>query len=96
MKQLLNHWKAYQNEVLPPDAPRVQIDETRNAYYAGASMVIMTMHQIGLDDGVSEDEGAEILQEMSLEILNWLEQQSIKGAKSTIDEATRRMLSRTI
>lgn len=29
-------WKSYQKEVLPPDAPPIQISECRQAFYGGA------------------------------------------------------------
>lgn len=34
---LLDEWRSYRGEVLPRNAPAVQVRETRRAFYAGAA-----------------------------------------------------------
>jgi hypothetical protein len=36
MQTILEAWTTYKNEVIPADAPAVQVIETRRGFYAGA------------------------------------------------------------
>jgi len=36
MKTVFEEWKSYERDVVPPDAPAVQREECRRAFYAGA------------------------------------------------------------
>lgn len=53
-------WQSYREHVLPPDAPSVQVQECRRAFYAGAHSVLCVVTAIG-DDSVSEDQGLDTL-----------------------------------
>jgi hypothetical protein len=35
-----DHWRSYDKEIIPPDAPETQIQECRRAFYAGAQMMM--------------------------------------------------------
>lgn len=37
---LAEEWRSYQEQVIPPAAPSVQITESRRAFYAGARSIL--------------------------------------------------------
>jgi len=49
MKYIQTAWDSYRNMVMSKDAGTVQINETRQAFYAGAS-VLFTSIMMALDD----------------------------------------------
>ncbi len=40
MKRLEASWQLYRQRVIPQGAPQVQINETRNGFYAGAASLL--------------------------------------------------------
>ena len=60
-------WRTYRDEVVPPDASAVQVEETRRAFYAGVAGMLDLMMKVSGDD-VSEDEGAEYLATLQREL----------------------------
>lgn len=48
-------WNKYRNMVVPPDASDAQVDGTRQAFYAGASILFTTL-MFALDPGEQETE----------------------------------------
>lgn len=60
-------WDTYMARVLPPDAPAVQRQETRRAFYAGAAQMLALFDWISTD-AVSEDEGVELLERLHVEL----------------------------
>lgn len=60
-------WASYAVNVLPLDAPRIQIQECRRAFYAGAAHMLSAMANLGGDE-VSEDQGVEALEAAAAEI----------------------------
>ena len=59
-------WISYMDEVLPKDAPAVQIQESKRAFVAGARGVIGILLAIG-DDSVSEEQGVDIIEALHQE-----------------------------
>lgn len=57
----------YRALVIPADASAVQIRETRNAFYAGASTVIEAVLVLGEGD-IAEDVGVSRLEALRLEL----------------------------
>lgn len=47
MKTLVDEWESRQNEVLPHDAPDIQVTETKRAFYAGARSLLHLMQIAG-------------------------------------------------
>ena len=76
-EHLLHHWKAYRKEVMSEDASRVQVEETRNAFYAGAAMVTMTLERVAEPD-ISETQAVEILESMKREIQDFHKKHAMK------------------
>jgi hypothetical protein len=60
-KAIGDAWKNFQGNVIPADAPPVQAREMRRAYYAGASVAISAIVNIG--------EGAPINRQVRIEAL---------------------------
>lgn len=60
-------WQEYAEKILPKNAPLVQRQETRRAFYAGALHLLFTMLDLGEPD-VDEDAGAEVLAATQREI----------------------------
>jgi hypothetical protein len=65
MLPLLAGWKEYE-KLLPPDASREQIIETRRAFYAGALVLFSELQRVG-DSDASEEEGAKFLETIQIE-----------------------------
>jgi hypothetical protein len=48
---VFDEWQSYQRAVVPPDAPMVQSEECRRAFYAGAwAMYWLIMNAVGNAD----------------------------------------------
>lgn len=43
MRRIAAAWAQYHERVLPPDAGRIQVKESKRAFYAGAEAMIITM-----------------------------------------------------
>lgn len=56
-------WESYRREVLPANAPAVQVQECRRAFYAGVKATLAVLLEIG-DDSVSEDQGVELIERL--------------------------------
>lgn len=57
MKYIERGWLSYRAMVVPADAGEVQVNETKQAFYAGASILFTTLMQPGvLDPGLEETE----------------------------------------
>lgn len=66
MNTLREQWESYLADVMPRDAPPVQIQETRRAFYAGArAMQALQLHASTLSD----DAGVHMLQSFSDELV---------------------------
>lgn len=60
-------WRTYAEHVLPTNAPPVQVQETRRAFYGGVQSLMGVMFDIGGDE-VSEDEGVRRLESVRAEL----------------------------
>lgn len=60
-------WLTYQRDVIPKDAPTVQYEECRRAFYAGAAALFGLVTQVG-EDAVSEEAGAAFLDQINQEL----------------------------
>jgi hypothetical protein len=65
--RLMKLWDSLAQAILPPDVHPVQYTEMRRAFFGGAQAVLGVMIQISADN-VSEEEGAAVLQELSMEL----------------------------
>ena len=59
-------WQSYQDQVVPKDAPKTQITETRRAFYAGCQTILGITYAIG-DDSISEDAGVQMIETLHQE-----------------------------
>jgi hypothetical protein len=59
-------WESYRREVIPADAPAVQVSECRRSFFAGAQAVLSEMNAIS-EPNVSEAEGVRRLEGMHRE-----------------------------
>lgn len=67
-----NGWRSYAEHVLPTGASRVQTQETRRAFYAGAGLLFEALtNAVGPDD-VSEAAGMDIMESVDAEIKAFL------------------------
>lgn len=58
---IAEQWSGFEADVLPPDAPPVQRQEMRRAFYAGAWSMLSALQQLG-DAEISEAEGCDALE----------------------------------
>lgn len=61
MNTIQDQWNLFEATVLPKDAPDIQKQEMRRAFYAGAEAMARIQFAIG-DKAVSEDAGVQILE----------------------------------
>ena len=66
-------WRSYAEHVLPAGASRVQTQETKRAFYAGAGLLFKALTNAVGPDEVSEAEGVEIMGSVDLEIRSFFE-----------------------
>ena len=66
MKTLLDEWNDFANSVLPPDCSRVQRQEMRRAFYAGAKVMLGLMSDLA--DEFDEDAGAQQVEKLNQEL----------------------------
>ena len=64
-------WVSYMDEVIPHNAPPVQIQECKRAFYAGAQALLTLVTDLG-EDNVSEDAGVLLLEAMHVEMRAFL------------------------
>ena len=66
-------WESYARDVLPRDCPKVQVLETRRAFYAGAHATLMTFNRIGEPD-ISETAGVMAIAHLVAECQRFLDE----------------------
>lgn len=62
-------WNLYHDEVMPKNPHPIQLQETRRAFYMGAHSVMTIFTKI---TDLPEDEGVEILEEITDEIQQFM------------------------
>jgi hypothetical protein len=60
-KLILEGWNSYRREVIPSDAPAIQIEECRRAFYAGAVHLFFDLQRI-MDPASPDPTEAEVRQ----------------------------------
>lgn len=61
--KIATEWRDYRTKVLPPNCSRIQLQETRRAFYAGAIAMLSIMQKLAGDDW-TEEEGAIALEKL--------------------------------
>jgi len=61
MNTVAEQWALFSSAVMPKDAPSVQRQEMRRAFYSGAEAVLRLQYAIG-DKAVSEDAAVAIIE----------------------------------
>jgi hypothetical protein len=64
---VMDGWESFKAAVMPPDAPPVQIQEMRRAFFAGAWLLLTEMRAYMTDD-VSEEQGVAFLEGLKSEM----------------------------
>lgn len=84
-KHLESGWEMYRREVIPADAPQVQIDETRNGFYGGAWLLWSTI--MGTLDSAADPTPADLqlLDELQAELVAFASEKGVaqKGSSRT-------------
>jgi hypothetical protein len=61
MNTILEQWESFSAMALPLDAPPIQRQEMRRAFYAGAEAMARIQFSVG-DRAMSEDAGVQVLE----------------------------------
>ena len=61
MNTIQEQWNSFAEWVVPKDAPSIQRQEMRRAFYSGAEAMMRIQWNIG-DNSISEDAGVAILE----------------------------------
>ena len=67
MNRIQQEWNSYLRDVIPTDAPTVQLTESKRAFYAGAHAAYCIIVGIG-DDSIPEDQGVALLEQLRTEM----------------------------
>ncbi len=71
MNHIKKNWERYLEEVLPSDAPLIQLIETRRAFYSGAASLFTMMVDQTKQAGITEEQGIDYLAELNAEIVQF-------------------------
>ena len=66
MKTLQTLWNSYRVRVVPANAPEIQVQECRRAFYAGATALLGEM--LSIPDGLTEEQEMEELMKIRQEL----------------------------
>ncbi len=72
VKTIAAIWESYRQQVLPPDAPPVQVRECRLAFYGGFHAMMQINLELGGDE-YSEDQGFAVLNSIDRELQAFFE-----------------------
>jgi hypothetical protein len=72
MKRLAEQWDSFCEAVMPEDAPPVQRQEMRRAFYAGAGGMFDLVCRV-IPEAVNEEQGEAMLTELEKELRGYLE-----------------------
>ena len=72
MKTIQEEWESYLKNVLPIDAPPIQVEETRRGFYAGVWAIMQL--QFNMPTNISETDELVMLESWMDECLTFLEQ----------------------
>jgi hypothetical protein len=78
--QIKRQWEEFK-KLIPKDAPRVQFEETRRAFYAGAVVMFSILRSVGGDE-VSEDQGIKLFESVEREIVAYGEELAVLAARA--------------
>ena len=73
MNTVQEQWESFASLVIPKNAPPVQRQEMRRAFYAGAEAMMRIQWAIG-GEGISEQAGIQILEGCSDELKRFAQQ----------------------
>lgn len=66
MRTLETLWNSYRVRVVPANAPEIQVQECRRAFYAGATALLGEM--LSIPDGLTEEQEMEELMKIRQEL----------------------------
>lgn len=64
-------WITFANNVLPPDASKVQYEEMQKAFYGGVAAMMSVLQM--MDDNTTEEDGMAQLESITQELVNFVE-----------------------
>lgn len=68
MKIIEQQWLSYRSAVLPKEAPLIQLQECRRAFYAGAQALLQTLLTAVSPGQEVTDEDAQVLERVQKEL----------------------------
>ncbi len=81
MKYIAAGWESYLEEVVPKDASKMQLSETRQAFYAGSAILFQVL-MIGLSPGDDVEElDITRLEDLQAELIEFGQQLDLKYVK---------------
>ena len=67
--KLIQHgWESYRRNVVPADASPIQINETRQAFYAGASILFEALMRVMDSDDEAASKGTRVMNDLQTEV----------------------------
>lgn len=69
-------WESFNQEVIASDAPQIQRDEMRKAFYGGFSVALKFVMSMGDDDTKSEDDAVKQIEDWAEELMDFAAEMS--------------------
>lgn len=69
-KKLEGEWLSFTRQIMPRNASAIQRQEMQRSFYAGASAMLGLI--VNMDDGLSEEEAAEMIGELQSECADFM------------------------
>lgn len=70
--RILAAWQSFERAVIPPEAPPLQHEECRRAFYAGAAAMFSLVADVG-EDAVSEEAGVQMVAALNQELRAYMQ-----------------------
>jgi len=74
MNTVQSLWDTYSEQVMPRGAGKVQIIESKRAFYAGAACVLEILKAIGDNEEIDEEAGSMLLETLETDVDNFFEE----------------------
>jgi hypothetical protein len=71
-KRVEKQWLEFERTVMPKNAPPIQRQEMKRAFYSGAFMLLQHLKH-GIEEDTTDDEGVDILESIEQECVDFMQ-----------------------
>ncbi|HET8744627.1 MAG TPA: hypothetical protein VFM98_03410 [Ramlibacter sp.] len=81
-------WAKFHAIVVPKEASKAQVDDTQEAFYAGAASMLGALRELAEDEEIEGEEGAMVMCALEHEVKTYAVQMAAQAMASSIVRAT--------